>query len=161
MIIRLSRYRWRTTYHPNLFTTCVYAGCVIRIILEFCNNSYYAKGYTDGYQKSQDSVSVTYQYHQHTGDSTSGTGCYTKAITKTVQTGTENYSYHPTVSDDDGNGTENCGNCGTKIYTGPYGSTECGCLCTGSRPVYGTVVDHYEINCGKTTSTIERAIIIF
>ena len=38
--------------------------CVIRIILGFYNNSYYTKGFSDGYAKSE-SATVEYIYHTH------------------------------------------------------------------------------------------------
>ena len=44
------------------------------------NNSYYNRGYADGYANSLDSVTISYTYHEHTGSSAEGTGCYTNPI---------------------------------------------------------------------------------
>ena len=98
----------------------------------------------------------------HEGNSVSGGGCYTKEVTKKVFSHNETYTYHPSAHDDDGDGNEDCPNCHTQLDTGKYGSAVCTkCTLTGTRKVYKTVVDYYDLNCGKTEDTIESATIIY
>lgn len=122
------------------------------------NQAYYNIGYTDGYAQKLDNVSVAYNYHEHIGTSENGDGCYTKPHILYGQGST--YVYANYTND---NGTTYhayaCRDCGKQIsnyrddqYSSPPPHNNC--------PAH-PYQSGWELGCGKTTSTIESATIIF
>ncbi|MCM1125011.1 MAG: hypothetical protein NC429_00930 [Lachnospiraceae bacterium] len=135
------------------------------------NNVYYNQGYADGMAKKEN-ASLVYNYHQHTGSSTEGTGCYTKP----------EYEYNKgechvyisgciggSTTDSNGfmtcNYTEGHTNCGRgTIYLSyhPHRESEhIGSSEYKHEYVISSEITGYSINCGKTESTIESATIVF
>ena len=139
-----------------------FAGSVIRIILFWCINSYYALGHADGLAQALDNLDVTYIYHEHidaNGDvvtgkdylSTNG-GCYTKygAVSETISLRVDECSYDSELKH--WNSWGNCPQCG-RIWTGVNSSTGIYVSHTHSIGYY------YLLNCGKTTESIESVIV--
>lgn len=123
----------------------------------------YREGYTQGIADGLSKVNVQYTYHVHAGTAgETANGCYTNPIMKQVISHYEDERYHPTVRDDDGDGEEHCPNCNILVQTGGFGSKTCfNCYVTVKNPVYISVVDYYDLGCGKTEDTIETATIIY
>ena len=121
-------------------------------------------GYTNGAADAVNKTNIKYTYHQHSGNSTNGGGCYGKIVYKTTQVicgstkaRTICGSYQAPSSTTGEMTTHcyyKCPDCGTVTTQGSG-------ACTGYITKTTSDVDHYELNCGKTTSTIESATIIF
>lgn len=134
------------------------------------NQAFYNQGYSDGLNKALNGARISYVYHQHTGNSTSGGGCYTV------------YRTSPGVSY----------NCGRVVgYSGEVPNLNWSIVCSYCSGAitnvwdahlnelgmnvdqYAATLNHvgcpyatngsswYETGCGKTTSTIESATITF
>lgn len=77
------------------------------------NDSSYAKGYTDGLSHVSQGTITYYLVHQHTGDSTSGGGCYTKSHieTRTRTFTTQEWGWIPVApgSPEDGGNSDGWG----------------------------------------------------
>ena len=126
------------------------------------NQAFYAIGYMDGINQALDNVTITYTYHNHTGEN--GTGCYTTAI-KHSHTSACNRTIACTCSSYKGD-TSNpddivCGRCGHHVARhgggGKCSKTETTIGCGIGE---GTVTG-YNLGCGKTETTIETAYIVF
>lgn len=140
------------------------------------SKNYYNFAYTQGIADGLSKVDVKYIYHEHSGDSTIGTGCYTNPV------------YHTHTNSCYTTSGYNCGP--RKLVRGPYtnasGSPEyqykcsaCGrdwYMCDGgsgsgsyhyvSSKVLScekttTTIESYLLSCGKTQESIESAIICF
>ena len=139
-------------------------------LLYLINNSksYYNQGYAHGIADGLDKVDVKYIYHEHSGDSTTGTGCYTVAeyhkhtdsCYKTVQTGTRKcgtwncYNNHTPYAD------FRCSGCGAEAKNQWVGDTSSSGWGMGDHmvPIYskqlnctkGDEIIGYQLGCGKT-----------
>lgn len=125
------------------------ARSVIRIILAFYNNSYYARGYSEGYAKI-DSATVNYIYHEHTTDCYETIDVYGYVTRYKSCPGKLNY--------DIPNSQEwGCGVCG---HEGGGGKND---PCPAQIPYqsYEKVGTIEQLKCGKTEDTIEKAIISY
>lgn len=121
------------------------------------NNSYYNQGYSKGVAEALNSSLIQYVYHEHTGNSSSGGGCYGKIVYKTTQVLCGSTNKYVSGSYESGGTTHyyyTCNVCG-KTTTSGAGA------CKGYITVTTSDIDHYELNCGKTTGTIESATITF
>lgn len=133
----------------------------------------FEKGYSDGFadglaQGLSREAHIEYIYHQHVdadGNPTDSTvingygGCFVAAETTTVQVpcgGTVSASWHdPDYYWTNGHWSGTCNRCGAKQVTGgPSGS--CGMTRTENQ-----ATGRYVIGCGKSTSTIESAVVTF
>lgn len=130
----------------------------------------YRRGYADGKSDAVEGVEVEYIYHEHTGDSANGDGCYTEPIyhQHTGNAGTYGGCYTIMVPDVNGckqgyhtiklpNGLWQCSHCSCQDGEGYFCSHE------GFKPSCGLdgVVVGWDLGCGKTTSTIEKAVIVY
>lgn len=147
------------------------------------NHTYYNLGYTDGYKDHvPDNAHIEYYYHEHTGDSgkdpipdgdtyystNNPGGCYTKSShthNKTGKCGTKRVfccnaenlgSHHYNADLNEQEYTWKCRNNGNtwvgNIAAGDHYKSEYTC---------GSPKNTWKINCGKTTSTIVGASIIW
>lgn len=128
------------------------------------NKAYYNLGYTDGISKINNS-SIKYIYHQHkdkdgnvvtASTMSSYGGCYTnrQPVNETIQVRRSRVAYDPGCNQD--NSWGNCPRCG-EIYTGwkrPGNSWDSDYVSHTHTIGYA-----YGIGCGKSTSTIESAVI--
>ena len=154
-------------------------GSQVTVNLTDNNKSYYNQGYAHGIADGLDKVDVKYIYHEHSGDSTTGTGCYTVAeyhkhtdsCYKTVQTGTRKcgtwncYNNHTPYAD------FRCSGCGAEAKNQWVGDTSSSGWGMGDHmvPIYskqlnctkGDEIIGYQLGCGKTEESIESAIITF
>ena len=154
-------------------------GSQVTVNLTDNNKSYYNQGYAHGIADGLDKVDVKYIYHEHSGDSTTGTGCYTVAeyhkhtdsCYKTVQTGTRKcgtwncYNNHTPYAD------FRCSGCGSEAKNQWVGDTSSSGWGMGDHmvPIYskqlnctkGDEIIGYQLGCGKTEESIESAIITF
>ena len=71
------------------------------------NLYYYNLGYTDG-KSDLPNASVSYTYHKHSGDSTNGGGCYTKAVYHSHGSGCYSEGAHSSSCYKEGNHTDSC-----------------------------------------------------
>ena len=124
----------------------------------------YNRGFADGYAEKMDDISIEYVYHEHTGNSTDGGGCYGERVAVTVIC-THAYSYDELQPD----GMHKC--------YGLYEGTHCnmhpdrlewyiteeafqaGVRGSGQHSIETGY--YYALNCGKTEDTIESATIVF
>lgn len=133
------------------------------------NKSYYAAGYTAGLNEELNGVSISYIYHQHTGDNVSGGGCFVVPVThrhkedcykkvSSSEYGCYIVEWHDTT-DGDYEGHD------YKIYT-----MSCGMVIHGTNSSHTheiavcgkeNVIEGYALGCGKNESSIESATIIF
>lgn len=130
-------------------------------------DSRYREGYADGVAQVQANARITYTYHQHSGNSTSGGGCYTESNLVTVyvrcdgQKKTGDPYFNRTVlitSQTDGRSEGTCTICGRS--GGTYGGASVGSSirCDYAGEEYSTI---YNIGCGMSTNTITGAVIDF
>ena len=131
------------------------------------NKSYYAQGYAAGKAETMDGVDISYTYHAHTGSSSKGGGCYTKAVYKnkneTVTEVCPGYCRY-IASESDGTLILSCDKCGWDMLRPSEYGTDYTVKCPNDSWTHTKtvkVLDHYDPGCGKTTSTIESATIIF
>lgn len=124
------------------------------------NKAYYDMGYTDGLNKAMDGVHISYVYHEHSGNESSGGGCYTPRYIR--------YSIGAYAGSTNPSGTINyfCKAC--NMYLSNYREEhlkDVGEFLNNHRhydcPRGITVQDGWSLGCGKTTSTIESATIAF
>ena len=130
----------------------------------------YRRGYADGKADNAEGAEIEYIYHEHTGDSTNGGGCYTEPIyhQHIGNAGTRGGCYTIKIPDGSGckkgyhtiklpNGFWQCTNCGCWDSEGQF------CIHDSYAPSCGLdgVVDGWKLDCGKTTSTIEKAVIVY
>lgn len=124
------------------------------------NKAYYDMGYTDGLNKAMDGVHISYVYHKHSGNESSGGGCYTPRYIR--------YSIGAYAGSANPSGSINyfCKAC--HMYLSNYrpgNHPDAGAYLNNVRhddcPNGITVQDGWSLGCGKTTSTIESATIIF
>ena len=131
------------------------------------NNNYYNKAYTQGIADGLSKVNVNYVYHQHVDGNgsviTSSTistkgGCFTTStpIQETIQVSRSKVAYDPGCNQDNSWGY--CSRCG-EIYTGWKRPGESWSSSTVSHT--HTIGYAYAPGCGKTTSTIESAVISY
>lgn len=124
----------------------------------------YNRGFADGYAEKMDDISIEYVYHEHTGSSADGGGCYGAWVTESVIC-THAYAYDELQT----NGMHKC--------YGYYEGTHCrmypnrlewyishedfqaGVRGSGQHSI--EIGHHYALNCGKTEGTIESATIVF
>ena len=147
--------------------------------MRFCdNNSYYARGYAEGAADTLNAVNIQYSYHVHLDSSgneqnadyqasTSG-GCFTKEnivyTTTTGICGNNLYNAGSTTLYDDVKHeyvtayNYNCPIHGTREVQGDNYSGICNFVVTKQ---VDTGERYYTVNCGKTTDSIETAIIVF
>lgn len=137
-------------------------------------NMAYLKGLTEGFDNAVENCSISYVYHEHTGDSSLGDGCYTKAVYHShtyscpshqedtgnkVQCACSGTSW---TTGADGYGDYQCGNCGHP----PHGGSRCSLSANETRTVWDCGIDgriiYYDVGCGKTEGvTIDSATLIF
>lgn len=132
------------------------------------NKAYYEMGYTDGFHKVMDGVNISYVYHEHTGDADSGGGCYTKAV---YSDGIGRFGWFLMSEDPDDPDHLNvaCNSCRqyvSNFYASnmPPGMDMATYLSLGEHPGCPNAPKtllRYDLNCGKTTSSIESAAITF
>ena len=114
-----------------------------------------------------ENVKIQYEYHTHTGSPSQEGGCYTKAVYKnkneTVTEVCPGY-YHYIATEVNGALIFACDKCGRdQALSAEYG-TDYTAKCPNTSWTHTEtvkVLDHYDPGCGKTTSTIESAIITF
>lgn len=134
------------------------------------NSDGYRRGYADGKSDATEGAEIEYIYHEHTGDSADGGGCYTEPIyhrhTGSAVSGGGCYTQRVP----NGAGCKN-GYHTIKLSIGFWQCNNCGCLDSEGQfcrhDIYalacgldGGVVG-WDIGCGKTTSTIEKAVIVY
>lgn len=159
---------------------------VIRINTSFCNNSYYASGYSKGYQQAIDGTNITYTYHEHldsngkvstasyqtiaggcytepvyhshSGNPQSYGGCYT-AIDTSVSYSHTSTTYHAPdgVTGDGKSPYWTCDSCGIVCGMDGHSYTQYKLNCGKS----SSTIEKYKLGCGKTTDSIESAVITF
>lgn len=121
----------------------------------------YELGFTNGFSgKIPGNAKITYTYHQHTGNSSSGGGCYTVLRTGTHHVGCSgeitciNGPYGPDTS---GNmyWTGDCPVCGYHVTSHTLGE-HMNCP-NGSDESYS----YYDLGCGMSENTILKAVIDF
>ena len=130
----------------------------------------YRRGYADGKSDAAEGAELEYIYHEHTGDSTDGGGCYTEPVYHQHIGHTSIYGGCYTIKIVGGAGCKQ-GYHTIKLPNGLWQCTNCGCqdregdLCAHDiyAPSCGLdgVAVGWELGCGKTTSTIEKAIIVY
>ncbi|MBD5453334.1 MAG: hypothetical protein HDR30_03270 [Lachnospiraceae bacterium] len=136
-------------------------------------NMAYLKGLTEGFDNAMENCSISYIYHEHTGSSSSGDGCYgnpvyhshSKSFCPYYETEIETQcpcEYTSWTTGDEGYGDYKCGNCGHE----PHGGNRCSYPRNFTITTYTCgkegMIDYYTINCGKTEGvTIESATLIF
>lgn len=136
----------------------------------WCNKSYYAKGYTDGYVKNTENVDIRNVYHTHTdasgnsySDNTTLTqldnpgGCFkAKGHTHNEQCGktTTKSACNNGGQYWDGNRCRSCGSIGS-------GSGACGGTIYKTSYTCGSPVNTWILGCNKNSSSIEKVEIIF
>lgn len=139
----------------------------------------YNKGYSDGTSKSYSGSAtgtLTYKIgHHHTGSSQGGDGCYGKAVTTTKmvrQSYSGTYGCYVTreglsdgsVYDFVHNYSWTCPYCGQKYGTdtvdrwGAYTASGSSHGVTHTHDVPTTVIDHYELNCGRQEGEQVRTV---
>ena len=134
------------------------------------NKSYYAKGYTDGYEKTMENVNIRYVYHIHTdasgnsySDNTTLTqldnpgGCFkAKGHTHNEQCGktTTQSACNNSGQYWDGNRCRSCGGIGS-------GSGACGGTIYKTSYTCGSPVNTWILGCNKNSNSIEKAEIFF
>lgn len=127
----------------------------------------YSEGYTDGIAQVQANAKITYTYHQHTGNSTSGGGCYTDTSLVTVYVRCDGqkkegdpYFIRTVLIESlvDGRSSGTCTICGR--IGGTYGGAAVGnrIRCDYASEEYCT---KYSLGCGMSTNTIISAVIDF
>lgn len=126
---------------------------------------WYSKGIADGLSKA----SVEYVYHEHSGDASSGTGCYSKPVYHTHNSGC--YSEYKCghwdcISNVGGTVVFQCSGCGQKVTEynvdtsgggwgkGSHYSSKLSCGMSNN-------ITGYTLGCGKTEQSIEYATIKF
>lgn len=130
-------------------------------------DSRYREGYADGVAQLQNNAKITYTYHQHSGDSTSGGGCYNVSNRVTVYVRCDGQKkagdpyFNRTVlisSLVDGRSEGTCTVCGRS--GGTYGGASVGSSirCDYAGEEYSTI---YSIGCGMSTNTITGVVISF
>ena len=122
-------------------------------------DSRYMTGCTDGAGQVQDNVKIKYTYHQHTGSSTSGGGCYTEANYTTIEgpgCGASLYADKQLGQADPDLYGGDCpnGNWGGGVHTPGPGWTTC-------TVHYSRVITGYSLGCGMSTNTITSVTIEF
>lgn len=130
------------------------------------NKAYYDKGYTDGFNKVMDGAHISYVYHEHIGDADSGGGCYTKAV---YSNGVGRFGWYISSYQSDGHPNVSCNSCRIIVTNFRYEQIPSGMsvqqfLDQGYHvgcPNAPKGIIRYDLNCGKTTSTIESATITF
>lgn len=138
---------------------------VIKINTLFFNNSYYAEGYADGYAKVETGT-ISYVYHEHSGNSSAVGGCYNYIASRCTGTAYEQSHYDEACNNvAHGAGhthrisTMKCNKCGftftTELTDAEKGN---GYSRACSNTVYNQKIG---LACGKSTSTIESAVITF
>ncbi len=121
-----------------------------------CFTNYYTSSISSGYY----SRNCGLEEHVHTGSSSSGGGCYGKAVYRHEHTSSCKYyrfgphSFYIVRYNKDGSPRYKCSLCGGEVNQDGLGVTRCskapgGYEC-GFTP---NTLDHYEINCGKTAHT--------
>ena len=130
----------------------------------------YRRGYTDGKTDAAEGAEIEYIYHEHTGDSASGGGCYTEPIYHQHIGSASAYGGCYTISVPDAAGCKQ-GYHTVKLPNGLWQCTNCDCrdgegyFC--SHEIYAPScgldesVIGWDLGCGKTTSTIDKAIIVY
>ena len=134
------------------------------------NISYYNKGYTDGYSKTMQNVTVQYIYHVHTdtlenqySDGTILTqfsnpgGCfkaYGHVHNEQCETISQTYPCNNNGQYWDGNRCRSCGGIGA-------GSGSCGGKIYKTSYTCGSPVNTWILGCNKSTNSIEKAELIF
>ena len=142
--------------------------------IEINTNSYYANGFIAGQQNIYDNLNISYTYHKHVDGagneqsddyqaSTSG-GCFTKEnivyTTTTGPCGNRLFQNGTTAIYDDVAHewiTVNKYDCPTHGYQG-VDSGNCTVQCTKQ---VDTGKRYYNLNCGKTTDSIDSATITY
>lgn len=137
------------------------------------NRAFYEKGYLDGFEKSTNSASIEYTYHQHTGSSSGGGGCYTAGYhvhtdacpkgtctvyvdcTSTHSDGGSYHNFYTYEHRDCGEGWSAGEDWQNHSRQGSWTQTHEYYICNNSP------INRYNLGCGKTTSTIESATIVF
>lgn len=141
------------------------------------NKNYYNFAYTQGIADGLSKANVKYIYHEHSGDSTTGTGCYTVAeyhkhtdsCYKTVQTGTRKCGTWNCYSNDGSTQHFRCSGCGATATQHADTSSSGWGMGDHMVPTYskqlnctkGNEIIGYQLGCGKTEESIESAIITF
>lgn len=149
------------------------------------NKTYYNKGYVDGFAAKQTSVvAIEYKYHTHVDDNsndyTNGTILYTeeepggcfignghvhnKTGTCPKHTGTKTCGGRYSQGDDDYTGETGtyaiCGSCG-KVKGIDYEGRTCKEQVSYTIWDCGSPTNKWILGCGKTTETIESALVVF
>ena len=122
-------------------------------------DSRYKTGCNDGSERVQDNAKIMYTYHQHTGSSTSGGGCYTKAdYTVVAEAGCGAALYadkqEGQVDPDLYGGDCPNGNWGGGVHSPGPGWTTC-------TVHYRQVIIGYSLGCGMDSNTITGVTIEF
>ncbi len=140
------------------------------------NKNYYNFAYTQGIADGLSKADVKYIYHEHSGDSTTGTGCYTSPIYHTHTNScytTSGYNCGPVNKVrgpyKNASGTDeyqySCSACGRAFYLCDGGSMAGSWHYVSSKVLScgktTTTIDSYSLGCGKTEESIESAIITF
>ena len=128
----------------------------INVTLEQANSYYIHTLTKDKYGRKQETIkgpiTISVEYHKHTGNSSSGGGCYTSyhAATKT-KCGTWNC-----ISNVGGTVKFKCSGCGQEVTEYNVDTSGSG---WGKGDHYKETSAYYSVACGKNTSTIEKYII--
>lgn len=134
-------------------------------MIEIGINSYYATGYADGYAKIETGT-ISYVYHKHTGNTSAVGGCYNYVASKCTGTSYEQSHYDEACGNPaHGAGhthrisTMKCNKCGFTYKTELTNAEQSnGYSRACSNTVYNQKIG---LACGKSTSTIESAVITF
>lgn len=130
-------------------------------------DSRYREGYADGAAQVQNNAKITYTYHQHSGSSTSGGGCYnvSKRVTVYVRCDGQEKAGDPYFNRTvlissliDGRSEGTCTICGRSGGTNGGASVGDSIKCDYASEEYSTI---YDIGCGKSTNTITGVVISF
>lgn len=148
------------------------------------NNSYYNRGYADGYANVVDSASISYAYHEHKNGNnqvvttspiyatSNPGGCYKAAGHTHNATGTCSSTYIPgkTCGGEVGwvsgpSGTmdfQRCCSCGA-LWSDSNNDGRCDAVTQAAQTIWhcGSPTNTWTIQCGKTEKTIESATITF
>lgn len=134
------------------------------------NQAFYNKGYTDGFAEKLDGLSIEYIYHEHVGDSSVQGGCYTveqKHYGVSYNTYFDNARETKII-----NGQVytflgvGCRDCGKDYVTNWCEETQPEYSVRGPYPAHvncpGVLLPStWDLGCGKSTWTIESAVIVF
>ncbi|MDE5865115.1 MAG: hypothetical protein K2H31_00720, partial [Lachnospiraceae bacterium] len=115
----------------------------------------YELGFTNGFSgKIPGNAKITYTYHQHTGNSSSGGGCYTIAYEDTIVTGCTGQANCVNLESTGIGYWGICNVCGARNTNRVPALCQCG---NGKEEK----VTRYKLGCGMSENTILKAVIDF